>query len=270
MNLPAPPTVLAEAAAAVLGTAGACAKAAASRAAAARWRAGEIASVGATETPERPSRPPRPDLRPPREMPKRRAAATRETRVALLHAIAHIELNAVDLAWDIVARFAAQELPRGFFDDWVRVGDDEAKHFLLLADRLGALGAAYGDLPAHDGLWQAAHETRHDLLARLAIVPLVLEARGLDVTPAMIARFERLGDAGSARVLRIIYRDEIGHVAVGRRWFEWLCAQRGLAPVETWKALVKQHFKGALKPPFNDEARAAAGFSNAYYGAPNA
>jgi uncharacterized ferritin-like protein (DUF455 family) len=281
MSLPPPPTALADRhsladrpslaglAAAVLGTADARAKAAASRAAAARWRAGEIAPIGAAAAPERPARPQRPELKLPREMPKRRGAGTQETRIALLHAVAHIELNAIDLAWDIVARFAAPDLPHAFFDDWVRVGDDEAKHFLLLADRLSALGAAYGDLPAHDGLWQAAHETRHDLLARLAIVPLVLEARGLDVTPAMIARFERLGDTDSAAVLRVIYADEIGHVAAGRRWFEWLCERRGAAPVETWRALVRTHFKGPLKPPFNDEARKAAGFSEKYYAASN-
>jgi len=271
---PAPiPTALAAAAAAVLNTADARAKAAASRAAAARWRAGEIAAIGAAKAPDRPARPARPELKLPREMPKRRGAGTRESRIALLHAVAHIELNAIDLAWDIVARFAPgtldvpPDLPRNFFDDWVRVGDDEAKHFLLLAERLAVLGAAYGDLAAHDGLWQAAHETRHDLLARLAIVPLVLEARGLDVTPAMIARFERLGDMESAAVLRVIYADEIGHVAAGRRWFEWLCGRRGAAPVETWRALVRKHFRGPLKPPFNDEARAKAGFSIAYYSA---
>ena len=261
------PIALAAAAAAVLGTADARAKAAASRAAARRWRAGEIAAIGSAAAPERPARPPRPELKPPRDMPKRRAAGTQETRTALLHAVAHIELNAIDLAWDMVARFASPELPREFFDDWVGVGDDEAKHFLLLAERLEGLGAAYGDLPAHDGLWQAAHETRHDLLARLAIVPLVLEARGLDVTPAMIARFERLGDGESAAVLRVIYADEIGHVAAGRLWFEWLCARRGLAPVETWRALVRTHFRGALKPPFNDAARTKAGFAAEYYAA---
>lgn len=273
MNPMPSPIALAEAAAAVLGTADARAKAEASRAAALRWRAGEIAALGMAAAPERPARPKHPELKPPRDMPKRRGAGTRDTRIALLHALAHIELNAIDLAWDIVARFAPgapgvpRDLPRAFFDDWVGVGDDEAKHFLLLAERLAALGAAYGDLPAHDGLWQAAHETRHDLLARLAIVPLVLEARGLDVTPAMIARFERLGDADSAGVLRVIYADEIGHVAAGRRWFEWLCARRGAAPVETWRALVRKHFKGALKPPFNDEARAQAGFAEEYYAA---
>jgi uncharacterized ferritin-like protein (DUF455 family) len=265
MNLPPPPIALVELAAAVLGTADARAKAEASRAAARRWREGAVAPIGVPRAPDRPARPPRPELLPPRAMPKRHGAGTQESRVALLHAVAHIELNAIDLAWDIVARFAAPELPRAFFDDWVSVGDDEARHFLLLAGRLEALGAAYGDLPAHDGLWQAAHETRHDLLARLAVVPLVLEARGLDVTPAMIARFERLGDAESAAALRVIYADEIGHVAAGRRWFEWLCAERGAAPVETWRALVQAHFRGALKPPFNDEARAKAGFGADYY-----
>jgi uncharacterized ferritin-like protein (DUF455 family) len=263
---------LAGTAVAVLNTADGGDKAAASRTAAAAWRAGAIASIGTAAAPDRPARPARPELKLPRDMPKRRGAGTNETRIALLHAVAHIELNAIDLAWDIVARFARSAfpaLPREFFDDWIGVGDDEAKHFLLLADRLAGLGAAYGDLPAHDGLWRAAQETRHDLLARLAIVPLVLEARGLDVTPAMIARFERLGDAESAAALRVIYQDEIGHVAAGRRWFEWLCAERGLAPVETWRALVAKHFKAALKPPFNGEARAKAGFSNRYYGAPN-
>jgi uncharacterized ferritin-like protein (DUF455 family) len=270
MNHSAPPNGLAALAAAVLATADARSKAEASRAAAARWREGAVVEIGAAAAPARPARPAKPELKLPRDMPKRRAAGTTESRIALLHAIAHIELNAIDLAWDIIARFAAAELPRAFFDDWVRVGDDEAKHFLLLAERLAALGAAYGDLSAHDGLWQAAHETRHDLLARLAIVPLVLEARGLDVTPAIIARFERLGDDDSAAVLRVIYRDEIGHVAAGRRWFEWVSERRGLAPVETWRALVRRHFKGALKPPFNDEARAAAGFSAKYYSASNA
>jgi uncharacterized ferritin-like protein (DUF455 family) len=257
------------AAIAVLAAADPAEKIALTRETAAAWRVGRIAEIGHAEPPPRPARPLRPELRRPRDMPKRRHGGSLATRVALLHALAHIELNAIDLAWDIVARFAAPELPGAFFDDWAGVGDDEAKHFLLLADRLAALGAGYGDLPAHDGLWRAAHETRHDLLARLAIVPLVLEARGLDVTPAMIARFERLGDGESAAALRVIYADEIGHVAAGRRWFEWLCAQRGLPPVETWHALVRTHFRGALKPPFNDEARAKAGFSSAYYAAPD-
>ncbi|MEE9481112.1 MAG: ferritin-like domain-containing protein, partial [Kiloniellales bacterium] len=125
--------------------------------------------------------------------------------------------------------------------------------------RLAALGAAYGDLPAHDGLWQASEDTKHDLLARLAVVPLVLEARGLDVTPGMIERLTAVGDRESTAVLEVIYRDEIGHVAIGKHWFDWLCAQDARDPSATWQALVRQYFKGLLKPPFNEAARAAAG-----------
>ncbi len=198
-------------------------------------------------------------------MPKRRAGGATASRIALLHALAHIELNAIDLAWDTVARFAAAELPRDFYDDWVGVAAEEAKHHALIAERLAALGAAYGDLPAHDGLWQVAAATAQDLLARLAVVPLVLEARGLDVTPTMIDRLERADDAASAAVLRIVYADEIGHVAVGRRWFEWLCAIRALPPAATYQRLVRQHFKGALKPPFNRAGREAAGFGAMFY-----
>jgi len=198
-------------------------------------------------------------------MPRRRLGGGVKGRVALLHALAHIELNAIDLAWDIVARFAGEDLPRGFYDDWVRVAEEEAKHHDLLARRLAALEASYGDLPAHDGLWQAATETAHDLLARLAVVPLVLEARGLDVTPAMIERLRTAGDADSAAVLQVIYDEEIGHVAAGKRWFDFLCARRGLDPVSAWQDLVRRHFKGRLKPPFNERGRSAAGFSAAYY-----
>lgn len=198
-------------------------------------------------------------------MPKRRAAGSREGRIALLHALAHIELNAIDLAWDIIARFADGALPRAFYDDWIGVAAEEARHHALLAARLSALGAAYGDLPAHDGLWQAAQATAHDLLARLAVVPLVLEARGLDVTPAMIGRLEGFGDPESAAVLRVIYADEIGHVAIGRRWFLWLAASRGLPPEATYQSLVRRHFKGALKPPFNRAGRDAAGLPAAFY-----
>jgi uncharacterized ferritin-like protein (DUF455 family) len=233
--------------------------------AAAAWRSGEIGEIGATHPPERPARPPRPILLPPRGMPKRRAAGGTATRIALLHAVAHIELNAIDLAWDLLARFADRTPPRAFFDDWVAVGAEEAKHFALLADRLAALGATYGDLPAHDGLWEAAAATADDLLARLAVVPLVLEARGLDVTPAMIARLEAAGDHASAAVLKIIYAEEIGHVTAGRRWFVHFCAEAGLTPEPTYQRLVRHYFKGALKPPFNAAARAAAGLPAAFY-----
>ncbi len=204
-------------------------------------------------------------LRPPKEMPKRRSFGSPAGRAALIHALAHIELNAIDLAWDLVVRFSAENLPRAFFDDWVGVAAEEACHFELLAGRLADFGAAYGDLPAHDGLWEAAAATADDLLARLAVVPLVLEARGLDVTPEMAARLERAGDAQSTAILRRIYHDEIGHVAVGLRWFEYLCQARGLLPETVFHERVRRCFKGDLKPPFNREARAAAGFPARYY-----
>ncbi|HUT51441.1 MAG TPA: ferritin-like domain-containing protein [Alphaproteobacteria bacterium] len=256
---------LTEAAVAVLSTADAAHKAAASRAVAAAWCDGTIASIGVFTPPDRPARPATPELRRPGDMPRRGAGQSAAGRIALLHAIAHIELNAIDLAWDIVARFASADLPREFFDDWVKVAGEEAKHFTLLSDRLAALGAAYGDLPAHDGLWEAAESTAHDLLARLAVVPLVLEARGLDVTPTMIARMTRYEDHQTAAVLTTIYEDEIGHVAIGMRWFAGECERRGLTPEPTWRALVAEHFKGALKPPFNDDARARAGMGRGYY-----
>jgi uncharacterized ferritin-like protein (DUF455 family) len=231
------------------------------------WRGGKLAPGGVVWLPDRPARPALPLLKPPRDMKRRRAAGSREGRIALLHALAHIELNAIDLAWDLVARFGGPNLPREFFDDWIGVAEEEAKHFSLVARRLAAFGARYGDLPAHDGLWEAAEATASDLLARLAVVPLVLEARGLDVTPAMIERLERSGDHDSAAVLQVLLADEIGHVAVGVRWFRWECARRGVEPAATWRALVERHFKGALKPPFNDGARQAAGMEREFYAA---
>ncbi len=204
-------------------------------------------------------------LRPPRDMPRRRNFGAPAGRIALLHALAHIELNAIDLAWDIVARFSDTGMPRAFFDDWLGVAAEEAEHFALLASRLDALGSVYGALPAHDGLWEAAAATAHDLIARLAIVPLVLEARGLDVTPEMILRLERAGDGESAAILAGIYRDEIGHVAVGLRWFRRLCHEHGLDPEAAFHDRVRRYFGGALKPPFNREGRDQAGFPAAYY-----
>jgi uncharacterized ferritin-like protein (DUF455 family) len=248
----------------ILTTAEPIAKARLSHAAAARWRSGRMA-IGAATPPERPGRPERPLLVPASEMPKRKAGVALRGRIALLHALAHIELNAIDLAWDLIARFGAPDLPGEFFDDWVGVADQEAAHFELLAVRLAELGAAYGDLPAHDGLWQAAAATAGDLLARLAIAPLVLEARGLDVTPGMIVTLRRNGDDASAAALEVIYRDEIGHVAIGKRWFDWLARARGLTPAATFQMLVRRHFRGSLRPPFNEAARAEAGFEAAYY-----
>lgn len=250
---------LTDAACAVLGTAPAREKAALSRHAAQAWRTGTL-EIGGARPPDRPARPVRPELLPPSRMPKRRSAGSDATRVALLHALAHIELNAIDLAWDLVARFAEEDLPRVFFDEWVTVADEEGLHFELISGRLAALGAEYGDLPAHDGLWEAATETAHDLMARLAIVPMVLEARGLDVTPAMIRRFDSAGDTETADILRIVLRDEIGHVAVGKRWFDWLCHRTRNDSRYMWRNLVERHFRGVLKPPFNLEAREKAGF----------
>lgn len=235
------------------------------RALAEAWRDGRAAFVATAQPPARPARPPRPLLLRPRDMPRRKAGGNQEKRVALLHALAHIELNAIDLAWDIIARFGMPGTPREFFEDWVKVGEEEAIHFSLLRARLNELGADYGDLPAHDGLWQAAEETSRDLLARLAIVPLVLEARGLDVTPATIVDLRRAGDEASAAILGRIYQDEIGHVAAGMRWFHHFAEEAGLDPKQAWQERVRRHFKGTLKPPFNDAARSDAGFSADYY-----
>jgi uncharacterized ferritin-like protein (DUF455 family) len=240
------------------------AKAAASLELAAAWTEGRMA-IGVAEPPPHPARPLRPKLRPPRKMPKRRNFGSPAGRTALIHSLAHIELNAIDLAWDIVARFTEVGLPPGFFDDWAGVAAEEAGHFQQLSARLADFGARYGDLPAHDGLWEAAAATAGDLLARLAVVPLVLEARGLDVTPEMSAKLERAGDTRSAVILQVIYEQEIGHVAIGRRWFDRLCRAQGLDPEQVFHDRVRRFFKGMLKPPFNHMARAAAGLPANYY-----
>lgn len=256
------------AAVSVLAAADPQAKADSARAVAAAWRAGTLRPPAANETvqpPDRPGRPTKPDLVGPGAVPRRRINSAPAGRIALLHALAHIELNAIDLAFDMIARYACADLPYAFIDDWVRVGDEEASHFILLADRLTDLEAGYGDLPAHDGLWESAHATAHDLAARLAVVPLVLEARGLDVTPAMAAKLRKAGDEASAETLDRIYRDEIGHVAIGQRWFAFVCAARGAEPAALWQALVRQHFRGTLKRPFNAEGRDAAGLPADWY-----
>ena len=214
--------------------------------------------------PVRPGRPEKPDLVAPNRM-KKRSLHTLHGRIALLHAICHIELNAVDLALDIVARFADRPVPRSFFDGWLQVAFEEAKHFMMVRDRLRELGADYGDLPAHDGLWEAAHSTRNDLNARLAVVPLILEARGLDVTPSMRDNLRELGDEKSAAVFDVIYEDEKGHVAIGAKWFRFLCARERKDPAAAFRDLVRANFRGGLKPPFNDLARAEAGLTPGFY-----
>jgi uncharacterized ferritin-like protein (DUF455 family) len=187
-----------------------------------------------------------------------------------LHAVAHIEFNAIDLAFDLVARFGGDarikdEDRTAFISDWISVGDDEARHFMMVRDRLKALGGDYGDLPAHDGLWTAAEATAEDLAARLAVAPMVLEARGLDVTPGMIERLRSAGDLESADILTVIYTEEVGHVAAGRRWFEAVCTAEAADPRERFQSLVSHYFKGDLKRPFNEDARAAAGLPADWY-----
>jgi uncharacterized ferritin-like protein (DUF455 family) len=253
------------AARAVLGCGDPHAKARLARKLAEALKSGCITEIGAPGAPDFPARPDRPRRLAPRDMPKRRAAGSPQGRIALYHALAHIELNAIDLAFDLVARFAGEDLPWDFYADWIAIGAEEAHHFEMLNALLEALDIAYGDLPAHGGLWEAAAATDDDLLARLAVVPLVLEARGLDVTPGMIVRLGNYGDIQGKAVLEVILAEEIGHVAAGRRWFEWLAGRRGLDAPTAWDHLVRTRFKGNIKTPLNEAARAAAGFGSAWH-----
>ncbi|GAB3731861.1 ferritin-like domain-containing protein [Luteimonas pelagia] len=204
-----------------------------------------------------PGRPARPRLVHPRELP-RRGLGSDEGRAAFVHAIAHIEFNAIDLAWDAVYRFRG--MPRDYYADWVGVAADEARHFVLLRDRLRGWGRDYGDFDAHNGLWEMAEKTADDALARMALVPRVLEARGLDVTPGMIAKLRALGDDGTAEILELILREEVAHVAAGSRWYRWHCERAGVAPGPTFRRLLREHARPVLHGPFNREARLAAGF----------
>ncbi|WP_241095047.1 ferritin-like domain-containing protein [Marinicauda algicola] len=255
----------------VLNTSGPAAKAGEALRVAEAWRRGALAlpSSCPLDLPERPARPARPELVPPGQVPRRRLNG-QAGRFALMHAVAHIEFNAIDLAFDMVARFSgASDFDtldrRTFVSDWIGVGEDEARHFEMIEQRLAELGGAYGDLPAHDGLWGAATATSDDVLARLAIAPLVLEARGLDVTPGMIEKLKSAGDRESAARLEVIYREEIGHVAAGARWFERVCGVRGLDRVKTFHRMVETRFKGGLKRPFNAKARERAGLYPDFY-----
>ncbi len=229
-----------------------------------RWRDGVVMEVGSADPPVRPNRPDKPELLHPREMPRRRLTS-KNGRLAFMHAIAHIELNAIDLVWDLITRFTDSRLPREFYDDWAKVGSDEARHFTTLQKYLEDHGSSYGELAAHDGLWKAAESTSDDILARLAIVPLVLEARGLDTTPVAIQKLKSVGDEIAASILNTIAQEEIAHVAAGVKWFDYICNRRGLNPAQTFQDLVRKRFKGPLKPPFAIEARTAAGFPRAYY-----
>lgn len=259
---------LAEMAEAVLRTGDGREKTALSHKFAAQWRAarsdGAHPEIGRATLPTHPARPATPELLSPRDVPHRKPG-TPEGRAALMHAVAHIELNAVDLHWDILARFSDVKMPIGYYDDWVKAADEESKHFNLMCDCLEAAGSHYGALPAHAGMWRAAQDTAEDFMGRLAVVPMVLEARGLDVTPNMIRVFKQAKEVQAVEALEVIYAEEVHHVAYGSKWFHFLCGRHDLDPTQKFHALVQQYFHGQLKPPFNEEKRAEAGIPPDFY-----
>lgn len=227
---------------------------------AAAWIAAHDFAVESNAPPlpiAQPGRPPRPRLVHPRELAQR-GLGSEAGRAALVHAVAHIEFNAIDLAWDAVYRF--RDMPSEYYRDWAQVAADETKHFRLLSARLAEMGYTYGDFDAHNGLWEMAVKTSKSCLERMALVPRVLEARGLDVTPGMIARLRDVGDLRTIDILEVILSEEVAHVAAGSRWFAWCCAREGVDTEQTFARLVAEHAHGALKPPFNAAARRAAGF----------
>jgi uncharacterized ferritin-like protein (DUF455 family) len=210
----------------------------------------------------------------PGAMPKTGKGGSQKSRIAMLHALANIELWAIDLAIDICVRFSTfktteespHELPRAYFHDWLKVASDEAKHFSLLRTRIEEMGSHFGELPVHHGLWQSATETAHDLRSRISIIALVHEARGLDVNPMTIQKFRNAGDQESVEALEVIHNDEITHVTTGHRWLTWICAQEGTDPVQVFRDNVSKHFRGSIQGPFNEEARLQAGMDRRYYG----
>jgi len=272
MNSPKTLT-LCEIALEVLNTGDAHEKAYKTRDYATLWRESSVQEIGAvTDMPSRPARPDKPELLMPRDMPKRKKGNHDKNKINLLHALSHIELNAIDLAWDIIARFSGYykasesfSLPIGFYTDWLKVADDEAKHFLMLSDELAKLDKKYGDLPAHDGLWESAEKTANDFAARLAIVPMVLEARGLDVTPHMIDLMKSQGDDEMAATLQIIYDDEVTHVRAGTVWFKKWCEAHDKDEESYFQELVQHYFHATLKRPFNHPAREEAGMIRDWY-----
>ena len=260
---------LAKRACEVLLTADPVAKTDLSRAHAAAWRAARDGSgpeieISRASPPMHPARPERPELLSPRDVPRRRPGSE-AGRTAMLHAVAHIELNAVDLHWDIIARFSHIPMPMGFFDDWVSAADDESRHFRMICDCLASVDSHYGALPAHAGMWRAAEDTTEDFMGRLAVVPMVLEARGLDVTPGMIKHFEKAGQEDAVTALQTIYAEEVAHVAFGSKWFHFLCGRQNSDPKEVFHDLVRRYFHASLKPPFNEEKRAEAGIPPDFY-----
>lgn len=229
----------------------------------AAWRAGEISVAPDVDPiPEGPvpGRPRYPELVPPLAV-KHRSMRTVEGRAALVHALAHIEFNAINLALDALWRFGG--MPQAYYGDWLQVAAEEALHFGMLSRHLQSLGYAYGDFPAHNSLWDMAEKTAGDVLARIALVPRTLEARGLDASPAVRAKLAQAGDQDAAAILDVILQDEVGHVATGNRWYAWLCAARGLEPVATFRELCRHYKAPPMRGPFNMEARRAAGFSDA-------
>jgi len=231
------------------------------RTAQAAWLQGELERDSDSEVLPigEPGRPDKPQLVSQREL-RSRKPGSKAGHAALIHSIAHIEFNAINLAWDAVYRF--RDLPDDYYRDWIRVAVEEAYHFGLLREHLRSLGYDYGDFPAHNGLWEMAQKTAHDGLIRMALVPRVLEARGLDVTPGMITRLEQQGDLRAVEILDIILRDEIGHVEIGTRWYRYYCEKRGLDPEKTFAKLIKEYMKGALRGPFHYAARKQAGFTD--------
>lgn len=225
------------------------------------WLAGELVlgpSVEVIVLPV-PGRPEKPELVDARDVPRRNFNSLKG-RLTLVHAIAHIEFNAINLALDAVYRF--QNMPEQYYTDWIRVAAEEAKHFTMLSDYLESHGMSYGDLPAHNGLWEMAVKTDFDVLVRMALVPRVLEARGLDVTPGMMKKLQPTGDTRLIEILQIIFDEEIGHVKIGTHWYKSLCAERQLEPEQTFLQLIEKYMQGAKFGPFETEARVQAGFSH--------
>ncbi len=234
------------------------------------WDTQKTIGAPVSNIPDIAGHPENPELVPPSQVPRRRLGSI-EGRAALLHAVAHIEFNAINLATDMFLRFGngpifETEAERSdFINDWVQVAHDETRHFMLLRDYLVDLGYEYGSFPAHNGLWEAAQKTSHDIAARLAIAPLVLEARGLDVTPPMIKKFKNIGDKRSVEILSLIYEEEVSHVACGKKWFDYVSTRRRREPKAYFHEQVKEHFSGTLKQPFNEIARLKAGLEQDYY-----
>jgi uncharacterized ferritin-like protein (DUF455 family) len=225
-----------------------------------QWRANELVveSVVAPRAVGQAGHPQRPELVPPRQL-KRRRLGSPKGHASMLHAIAHIEFNAINLALDAVYRF--REMPQPYYDDWLRIADEERYHFQLVQGRLNKLGYAYGDFPAHNGLWEVAQQSADDLLLRMGLVPRILEARGLDVNPGIMEKLEAIGDEESVALLKVILRDEVGHVKAGTVWFRYLCEQRGVESEATFEQIVRDHARAMIRGPFYKPGRLEAGFS---------